>query len=244
MTLLRSALIPTFISLYLLFIITCICEILVFKGSTILSFTRRYERAATASIAPSNEIFTDCFLNMDHVLSNLSLPWFLAFDSALMYHRSKTILSDHIDVGVYIDDLVRKRIFHEELMNAMAAYHFKPAVKHGRMNDGQEWVVTCPKQDVRINLFVFYRIDASLKAKKIYRRWAALYHGRCAQMPGGKCRVGFSDFPLQKFLMHKKSFYVPSEQFLVEHYGTNWVESYEFNAQRPADRMINLIEKY
>ena len=244
MTLLRSALIPTLVSLYLLFIMSCICEILVFKGSTILSFSRRYDKPATKHIAPSTEIFTDCFLNMDHVLSNLSLPWFLAFDSALMYHRSKTILSDHIDVGVFIDDLVRKRISHEELMTAMTAHQFKPAVKHGRMNDGQEWVVTCPKQEVRINLFVFYRIDGSLKAKKIYRRWAALYHGRCAKMPDGKCRVGFSDFTLQKFLMHEKSFYVPSEQFLVEHYGSNWIQSQDFNAQPSADRMINLIEKY
>ncbi|CAF1253261.1 unnamed protein product [Adineta steineri] len=191
----------------------------------------------------SDDNFTRCLIHAENAFKNLSLPWFLAFGSALMYHRSNNFISDDIDIGIFYDDLIRNNITERKLILTLRKFDFKYLRRYGQMNNGKGWTLSCPKSKLHFGIFIFYRINFQIETDKPYVWWTASYNGPCAKMPFKKCRRGFLEINLEKFQMFGKLFYVVSKQFLIDQYGEQWMIPHKYNYAQSIKIMPNLIDK-
>ncbi|CAF1296545.1 unnamed protein product [Adineta ricciae] len=192
-----------------------------------------------ANTDPPLDKFTQCLLHAQQTFANLSLPWFLAFGTALMYYRSNNFISDDIDIGIYIDDLQKRNITDETFISTIFAHGFKLYTKYGNRTHGQGWTLLCPKTKLHFGIFVFYHSNAL--ENETFSWWTASYNGLCNQMKYRKCRWWFSDFQPLALQMYGKSFQIAPKQFLVEQYGPKWMTPQRYGYFESLEFLPNLI---
>ena len=191
---------------------------------------------------PPNDNFTHCLLEAHRALANLSLPWFLAFGTALMYYRSNNFVSGDIDIGIFIDDLKRTNTTDTKFVLTIRNYDFKLLVTYGNMTHGQGWTLRCPRSKVRFGVFVFYHADPI--ENKTFAWWTASYNGLCNNMRYRKCRWWFSDFKPDTFKMYGQLFYIAPKQFLIEQYGNQWMSPRKYGYFESLKFLPNLIDEH
>ncbi|CAF4304588.1 unnamed protein product, partial [Adineta steineri] len=126
---------------YFLFILISIC-LLLYLQPFVLPHGKNLNRTYQHFSADN---FTRCLIHAENAFQNLSLPWFLVFGSALMYHRSNNFISDDIDIGIFYDDLIRNDITERKLILTLRKFYFKYLTRYGQMNNGKGWTLSCPK---------------------------------------------------------------------------------------------------
>ena len=190
---------------------------------------------------PPNDKFTTCLLHAHKTFANLSLPWFLAFGTALMYYRSNNFVSDDIDIGIFIDDLKIRNITDNDFIRTVRKYGFELLVRYGNMTHGQGWTLTCPHSDVHFGVFVFYPADPA--DNETVEWWTASYNGLCNHMRYRKCRWWFSKFEPITFKMYHQYFQIVPKQFLVEQYGPRWIIPHSYGYSESLKFLPNLINE-
>ena len=88
---------------------------------------------------PPNDKFTRCLSYAEKAFNKLSLPWFLAFGSALMYHRSNNFISDDIAIGIFYNDLNATCLSLEKLLPILRKFRFRLLFTYDQPNHGQGW---------------------------------------------------------------------------------------------------------
>ena len=143
MYIIRSVIFPVFVTIYLFFILICITEILFLKKSTLLIFSMNKSPPWKARNEVQSNDVSPCLLRMEDAFNTLSLRWFLVFDTALVYHRSKKIDSEQVDVGIFSDGLQAKNVSNIKLLSTLKRFGFKlPSEKKTSKNfDFSRWCV-------------------------------------------------------------------------------------------------------
>ncbi|CAF0876369.1 unnamed protein product [Adineta steineri] len=190
---------------------------------------------------PPMDKFTKCLLDAQHVFVNLSLPWFLAFGTALMYYRSNNFISDDIDIGIFIDDFEKMNISHTTFISTVRRHGFKLRSVYGNMTHGQGWTLECPCSKLHFGIFVFYHGD--LANNETFAWWTASYNGLCNKKRYHKCRWSFPDFKLDTFEMYGQQFQVASKQFLTVQYGPTWMTPRKYGYFESLEFLTNLIDE-
>lgn len=191
---------------------------------------------------PPNDKFTNCLLDAHKIFTNLSLPWFLAFGTALMYYRSNSFISDDIDIGIFIDDLQIRNITDGIFVLTAQKHGFKLFSRYGNMTHGQGWTLTCPRSKLHFGIFVFYHGD--IVKNETFAWWTASYNGPCNNMRYRKCRWWFSEFEPTTFEMYDRYFQIVPTQFLIEQYGTNWIFPKRYGYFESIEFLPNLINEH
>ena len=198
--------------------------------------------AASNRSKPPRDQFTICLLDAHTAFEQLSLPWFLAFGTALMYHRSNNFVSDDIDIGIFIDDFTSSNISSDMLLSTVRQHGFKLLHTYGNMSHGQGWTLACPRSQLHFGIFVFYR--ANPVNNETFAWWTASYNGPCSRMRYRKCRWWFSDFAPERLTMYERHFRVAPVPFLVEQYGTEWMSPRQYGYFESLAFLPNLIDEY
>ncbi|UJR07354.1 hypothetical protein I4U23_011640 [Adineta vaga] len=196
---------------------------------------------STQTSNPPLDKFTQCLLDAQKTFSNLSLPWFLAFGTALMYYRSNHFISDDIDIGIFIDDLQFNNITDKKFLSTIRQHGFQLLVNYGNRSHGQGWTLACPRSKLHFGIFVFYH--ANLLQNETFTWWTASYNGRCNKMKYRKCCWWFSDFQPMIFQMYKQYFRIAPKQFLVEQYGPDWMIPKRYGYHESLKFLPNLINE-
>lgn len=190
---------------------------------------------------PPRDNFTACLLDAHAAFADLSLPWFLAFGTALMYHRSNKFVSDDIDIGIFIDDLTSRNITGGKLVSTVREHDFKVLHIYGNMSHGQGWTLVCPRSRLHFGIFVFYRADPG--NNETFAWWTASYNGPCKQMRYQKCRWWFSNFAPVRLTMFQRLFQVAPVTFLVEQYGAEWMSPRKYGYFESLAFLPNLVDE-
>lgn len=188
---------------------------------------------------PPNDEFTTCLLDAQKTFADLSLPWFLAFGTALMYYRSNNFVSDDIDIGIFIDDFKRRNITDNDFVSTVRKCGFQLLVRYGNMTHGQGWTLECPRSKVHFGVFVFYPAN-----NETFAWWTASYNGLCNSMRYQKCRWWFSDFQPVTFNMYHRHFQIVPKQFLIEQYGSRWMSPRSYGYSESLTFLPNLIKEH
>lgn len=244
MHIIRTVIFPLFVTVYLFFILICIVEILFFKKSTLMVFSVSKSRPWETRNEVQTSVVSPCLLRMEDAFNTLSLRWFLVFDTALVYHRSKTIDSDQVDVGIFSDDILSKNLSNIKLISTLKRFGFKLLVSNGRINQGQGWIIQCPDSNLRINMFVFYRTKSASNGEVSYKWWTKSHNEVCAKKNDPKCRIRFLDINLERVQAHDQSLYVTSQDFLIEYYGPDWKMFDLQTRNQPVEKNDVLVNKY
>jgi hypothetical protein len=191
---------------------------------------------------PPADNFTYCLLDAQRVFSNLSLSWFLAFGTALMYYRSNNFVSDDIDIGIFIDDLKETNISDTKIVSTVRKYGFKLLFTYGNMTHGQAWTFECPRFKMHFDIFVFYH--ANLTNNETFSWWAASYNGLCNKLRYHKCRWWFSDFKPNTFKMYGQQFHIAPKQFILEQYGPQYMIPRKYGYFESLKFLPNLIDEH
>ena len=186
--------------------------------------------------------YTCCLLDIHKALNWLSLPWFITYGSALMYWRSRNFISNDMDIALFYDDFKVKNMTDEKFVtNLINNFHFKLRHRYGQIDHGQEWGFLCPKSQIPIDIFVFYRLILSNKSSDY---WAATYNGLCKKMIYKKCRWKFRKFNLTKFEMDGKQFNIVPIEFIKERYGIDYLIPTKYDYFQSLNILPNLIQEY
>ena len=244
MYIIRSVIFPVFVTIYLFFILICITEILFLKKSTLLIFSMNKSPPWKARNEVQSNDVSPCLLRMEDAFNTLSLRWFLVFDTALVYHRSKKIDSEQVDVGIFSDGLQAKNVSNIKLLSTLKRFGFKLLVSNGRLNQGQGWIVQCPDSTMRINMFIFYRTKSSSNEEVSYKWWTKSQNEVCAKKNDPNCRIHFLDITLERVQTHEQPLYVTSQDFLIEYYGPNWMMFDLQTRDQPVKRIDSVQKKY
>jgi hypothetical protein len=193
------------------------------------------------SLQPTEGEYIRCLINAEKLFSNLSLPWFIAFSTALMYHRSNTFVSHDIDTGVFSHDLAKVNLTDAQFRATFREHGFPVFTHYGQQEHGRGWLLICNNSRIHFDIFVFYPSDPK-KGEK-FTWWFGTHHESCKHMRYGKCRWGFSDFKLDTFEMHGKNFRIVPKPFLVEHYGPQWTVPKVYNQVESVKYLYNLVQE-
>ncbi|CAF2731125.1 unnamed protein product [Rotaria sp. Silwood2] len=192
-----------------------------------------------------NEIiddYTRCLLDVHRALGSLSIKWFITFGSALMYWRSRNFTSNDMDIGIFYTDLKAKAFNDKKFIKIMRKkFHFNFLHHYGQIDHGQEWTFSCPKSNIPIDIFVYYRLNELNKSSDY---WSATYNGLCNNMIYKKCRWRFKQFNLTTFEMFKRKFYIVPLEFIKERYGKNYMIPHKYDYFESLKFLPNLIEEY
>lgn len=189
----------------------------------------------------SFEVFTQCLIDIDRALKKTSLEWFIAFGNALVYHRSKSFVSEDIDIGIFYEDFASKNLSASMFVSTLRNFSFVPLIDYGNLSDGQEWNFQCPFSSVHLGVFLFYRLEEEKHEKPSF--WVASYNGRCSQMKRKKCRWKFSNFVPETIFIEENQFRIAPKKFLVEKYGELWTVPKKYSYFESIYLAKNLIEE-
>lgn len=191
---------------------------------------------------PPNDRFTRCLLDAEKLFTNLSLSWFIAFGTALMYYRSNNFVSDDIDIGIFVDDFKIRNITNNDFIRTFRKNDFKLLAEYGNMTHGQGLIFACPRSAVHFGVSVFYHADPA--NNETFGWWTATYNGLCDKMRYRKCRWRFPKFYPVTFKMYDRYFQIVPKQFLVEHYGPRWIIPQKFSYFESLKLLPNLIREH
>ncbi|CAF0888188.1 unnamed protein product [Didymodactylos carnosus] len=171
---------------------------------------------------------------------NLSVNWFLAFGTALMWHREKSFVSDDIDIGIFIDDLTHDNKS-SKIIPTMKRFNFKLLYIYGKIDHGQGWTFTCPVSNIYFGIFVFY----PERINETDTWWCASYNGRCNKLRYKKCRWRFQPFQLEQITLYEHTFQIVPISFIEEKYqGQKWKIPKKYGYAESLNLSSNLVIEY
>ena len=181
-----------------------------------------------------------CLLESVPVFQQLNISWFVAFGSALFYHRAKIFNSSDVDTGVFYEDV---RPFASDVVPAFLSAGFFLAQEYGSLDYGLQWTFECPYSGIRFDLFVFYPplpTDAKLAP---FSWWTSSYGGLCDRKSRGVCRLQFVSIELEDVEVQNVSLRMVTEEFLVEQYGKQWRTPVSYGYEESLSFLPNIIDE-
>jgi hypothetical protein len=228
--------------IFLVFLLGISCIHRIFFLRTTWSFSNTNVTLLSTRLDQPADNFTYCLLDAQRAFTNLSLPWFVAFGTALKYYRSNNFVSDDIDIGIFIDDLRKTNTSDTKFISIIHKYGFKLRSSYGNMTHGQGWTLECPRSTLHFGIFIFYHSDPI--NNETFSWWTASYNGACNQMRYHKCRWWFSTFQLNTFEMYNQQFHIVPRQFLTEQYGSKWMMVRKYGYFESLKFLPNLIDEH
>ena len=204
------------------------------------TYINKSEKYIIKNQSPDN--YTRCLLHMHAALNSLSIPWFLTYGTALMYWRSKNFTSHDIDIGVFYKDFQTRNYSEKYFISIMKEkFNFTLRFNHGKLDYGKEWTFICPIIEVKMDIFFFYPLNGTNLSAGY---WTATYFGLCDSMINKTCRWKFSAFNLTAFEMYGKTFYVVPVEYLIEHYGSDYMIPKTYGYFESLYFLPNLIREF
>lgn len=185
----------------------------------------------------TNDDYVKCLINLNEVFRNLSLPWFITFGTALAYWRSKDLISHDIDIGLFSQDLIEKKMTSQQFISVMIRQsHFIFRRNFGQIDHGQEWSFLCPESYLTIDIFVFYPLNQAYY-------WSATYTGLCDKMRFRKCRWKYRQFQLEQIQLQNKQISIVPLTFIKERYGNDYMVKKFYDYHDSLKILPNLIQE-
>lgn len=165
-------------------------------------------KSENIKIIDKQQHFLNALKDMDSVMKEANIPYFLARGTMLGCHRNGKFIEydKDMDIGVFYEDF---KISIEELAVIAEKYGFKFIYMNGTLEKGLQ--LSYINNRATIDIFLFYKENKG--------RYSAAYYGYKRFI-----KFIYDEFNTQKIKFFDTEFYAPDniEKYLLTEYGENW----------------------